>query len=487
MAPRLPLQRRTHGPDTQAGIPFMLRIRWIATALAIAVATAGCLGGRGRDGGAPAGSSTRSGTTAPAADPAIAIRDSLDAFNNRAGYALSFSAENAAGTATIQGDAAYRDGTAVYARAAVGNSSAASGDFNVYLFEPPDLYLRTGDGAWFVQSPWNQGYVPGQLSNIGIEQPFIDYADLAGALSDVTSRGVDDVGGTMAARYRARVALDQVPAFEGTAWKGQSADVDVWIARDTSLPVRLELGAGGPDAFSMTVVFSRFDESVTAPALPASARPLRDAEFPDAACIGDALANCLRAQTAIQGADSCAGLGRRVCLVPLGQISTTLVDNVVAYYRAQYDLTVTVLTPQAIPAEYEDPLRQQIDASRLMDYMGTAFPDDYRDPQVVLIGLTPVDLYDSTSHFRYVFGIKRTAAHPKAVMSSLRMDPQFYSERADDELYYARTRKLLTKFIGFLYYQLPLSSDPSSPMYDSILGPADVDRMREGLPVDGAR
>jgi predicted Zn-dependent protease len=172
-----------------------------------------------------------------------------------------------------------------------------------------------------------------------------------------------------------------------------------------------------------------------------------------------------------------------VCLVPLGQIPPAQVDALVAYYRKQYGLTVTVLTPAAIPASLEDPLRQQIDASGLIDYMGGLFPAAYGDSNAVLIGLTVVDLYDSTSTFRYVFGVKGSVRDPKAVVSTLRMDPRFYSEAQDDELLASRARKLLSKYIGLLYYGLPPSSDPASPMFDSILGPADVDRMKEPLPV----
>jgi predicted Zn-dependent protease len=115
--------------------------------------------------------------------------------------------------------------------------------------------------------------------------------------------------------------------------------------------------------------------------------------------------------------------------------------------------------------------------------MGTLYPAPYRDAHAVLIGLTVVDLYDSTSHFRYVFGVKGNASNPKAVLSTLRMDPRFYSEPADDALLAARARKLLSKYIGLLYYGLSPSSDPTSPMFDSILGPDDVDAMTEPLPV----
>ena len=90
-------------------------------------------------------------------------------------------------------------------------------------------------------------------------------------------------------------------------------------------------------------------------------------------------------------------------------------------------------------------------------------------------------------YFRYLFGLKGTPADPKAVVSPLRMDPQFYSKPADGLLYYSRVRKLVSKYVGLLYFELPSSSTRGSPMYDHILGPSDVDKMTEPLPVKGAR
>jgi predicted Zn-dependent protease len=142
------------------------------------------------------------------------------------------------------------------------------------------------------------------------------------------------------------------------------------------------------------------------------------------------------------------------------------------------------LTPLAVPEEMAEPLRNQVDAASLIGYMGGAFPEAYADPQAVLIGLTPLDIYDSNSHFRYVFGLKGTYADPKAIVSTFRMDPMTYSEPADNDLLLSRSSKLLSKYVGLLYYGLSPSPDPRSPMYDSIMGPDDLDAMGDHLPVE---
>jgi hypothetical protein len=63
------------------------------------------------------------------------------------------------------------------------------------------------------------------------------------------------------------------------------------------------------------------------------------------------------------------------------------------------------------------------------------------------------------------------------------MDPQPYGETADEELFFSRARKLVTKYIGVLCYQLPEDDDPSSPMFHIPSGLDALDRMGEGLGV----
>jgi hypothetical protein len=43
----------------------------------------------------------------------------------------------------------------------------------------------------------------------------------------------------------------------------------------------------------------------------------------------------------------------------------------------------------------------------------------------------------------------------------------------------ARTRKMVTKNIGVLYFQLPMSDDPRSVLYRNIGGAQEFDRMSE--------
>lgn len=416
----------------------------------------------------------------------VDVSTSGERFDAATSYRVRFTIEAPGLDGKIEGEAAYRSHDAVYARTALVRGQPADDALVGYLFLPPDLYLRQGDGSWLVQSPWNQGVRPGEEETIGLQEPIISFKDLSHDLHNIEQRPDENVGGEDFKRYRGNVELSDLPSL-APSQTSRVATTELWIGKDSGLPYKVEIKVSGRDGFFVTIEFADYNEPITPPAAPANARPLRDAQFPDAPCTGSELAACLEAQAGIKGDGSCVGSQRRVCLAPLGRISPDLIDHLVSTYRDQYGLIVTVLPPAAIPMELEDPKRQQVDAARLINYMGELFPDAFRDPQAVLIGITPVDLYNSTSHFRYVFGVKGTPSDPKAVVSASRMNPQFYSEPADDPLFYARTRKLVSKYIGLLYYGLPASSEPTSPMFDSILGPDDVDRMTEPLPVTGAQ
>lgn len=366
------------------------------------------------------------------------------------------------------------------------------------LFIPPDLYLRMPDGRWFVISPWNQGIRPDAVQQFSPDDPIVDYVGITRALHNIKHLPDETIDGEEYMRYAGVVDVAALPPATPSGVAAPSsipsvgtARADLWLHKGSYLPYKLQTSASlaGTDSSVATFEFFDYNRTPILPERPAGARPWRDLQLPEAPCTGARFIACLEAQTQLQslGRDSCDGSSKRICLVPLGQISSTLIQRLADYYRNQYGLTVAVLAPRAVPAELANPLREQVDATALIDYMRKLSGDAASDPQAVLVGLTPVDLYDETSHFRYVFGFKETPADPKAVISTFRMNAETYGEPSNDELLFSRARKLLSKYIGLLFYDLPSSSDPTSPLYNSILGPDDLDRMQEPLPVSTVR
>jgi len=163
-------------------------------------------------------------------------------------------------------------------------------------------------------------------------------------------------------------------------------------------------------------------------------------------------------------------------------VNPELVLNLVRYYRDEYGLEIGVLTPSAVPAGMTNPDREQIDGELLAMYLGTLFPADFVDPNVALIGLTPLDLYAEDRNWYFQLGNATWAPQAHAVVSTYRMHLGTF-RLVDDERVLSRTRKLVTKYLGLMFYDLPLSDDPKSPMYGKILSVPDLDKMQEPLPV----
>jgi predicted Zn-dependent protease len=368
------------------------------------------------------------------------------------------------------------------------------------IFIPPDLYMRPADDTWYVLSPWDQGIPRDELPEFGPDDQIIDYGWISDELSNIEQLPDESIDGEKYLRYAGTIDLDEASpeaASETVALRPfgiteGTLDIDLWLYRKSYLPrkVQVSVPSAADVSNALTGVsfeFLAYNQPLLPPQRPEGARPWRDLEMPEAACAGSGFAQCLELQDQLQpiAQDSCQGSGKRICLVPLGQVSPALVQHLVDYYRDEYGLTITVLDPAAVPSDLADPIREQIDAATLIVYMGGLFYDDYTDPQVVLIGITPVDLYDQESHFRYLFGLKGTPESPQAILSTFRMNPESYGASPDDALLFSRARKLVTKYIGILYYGMPPSDDPQSPLYNSILSVADLDAMQEPLPVPG--
>lgn len=169
---------------------------------------------------------------------------------------------------------------------------------------------------------------------------------------------------------------------------------------------------------------------------------------------------------------------QRVYLVPLGEIFALDYQALVAYYQRQFGVALTVLDPVPLTLAEVDLQRGQLVAEALLARMRAASPDQDREPAALLIGLTEADMYvREVPDWRYAFADRREGRY--AVISSARMDPFNYGGEPDPELLHARVRKMITKTLGLLYFGLPLSDDPRSVLYRSILGLDDLDAVGE--------
>jgi hypothetical protein len=193
----------------------------------------------------------------------------------------------------------------------------------------------------------------------------------------------------------------------------------------------------------------------------------------------------------------CQAPGKRVCVLPVGLVEGALLDQILASFQEKYGLQVQVGPSINLPQgaltggrDSEGHLRQ-VDAGVIVEYMlllqQQAGIRDQALDGLTLIGITSADIYLADSpHFRFVFGQRyeynlgdQISAHA-AIISYNRMDDGL---RGREARIVSRAEKMMSKYVGLYYFDLPSSHNPRSAMYDAIGSVADLDRMSERLPV----
>ena len=167
--------------------------------------------------------------------------------------------------------------------------------------------------------------------------------------------------------------------------------------------------------------------------------------------------------------------GRSVHFAPLGGFPTAQLRDLADFYAERYDIRVEILSSAPIPVAARDEARDQLVGEALVDDFRVTYPEA-ADPARIVIGVTTEDIYLRVRpDWSWAFGV-RVEGH-LAVLSTARMGPAFgpFGERIEA----ARLRKMVTKYIGALYYVLPESTDPRSVLYGNVLSVGDLDAMSE--------
>lgn len=167
----------------------------------------------------------------------------------------------------------------------------------------------------------------------------------------------------------------------------------------------------------------------------------------------------------------------KIYFVPLGEFSSLRMDDLVAYYKQRFGLKIEMLPAVRFENAVVDYGRQQLIAEELIALMKRQYPKIANDPQAFLIGITAVDMYIRQHTWRFAFSRREEGRF--AVVSSARMDPITFGEMPDAELLHRRVRKMISKNIGIMYYQLPQSANRNSVLYGPILDLDDLDTIGE--------
>ena len=146
-------------------------------------------------------------------------------------------------TSKTNGEAAYQAGHTIYSKMSIAVDPPDEQEVNEMLFLPPDLYMRTTDDAWYVQSPWNQGIRPSEVPKYGFDEPIVDYPTIARELSGIERMPDENVdsGETLLA-FGGEEDLD-FPAEAPAGAKGK-VRVEIRLHPDTYLPAAVRTTTG---------------------------------------------------------------------------------------------------------------------------------------------------------------------------------------------------------------------------------------------------
>jgi hypothetical protein len=162
-----------------------------------------------------------------------------------------------------------------------------------------------------------------------------------------------------------------------------------------------------------------------------------------------------------------------VVLVPLGDFPADQANKIATREASDYGLPIRVAGAIPIGASELDSGRGQLVAERLIQSIAAVHPESAG--RTLVIGLTIEDMYIAgRPDWRFAFGLRDGGG--VAIVSSARMG-RFLDPGGE----WSRTTKMVTRSIGFLYYGLAPTHDPTDVLYDNILSLEDLIRIGDHL------
>jgi predicted Zn-dependent protease len=142
-----------------------------------------------------------------------------------------------------------------------------------------------------------------------------------------------------------------------------------------------------------------------------------------------------------------------------------------SYYKEQLDLEIELLPELIVDRGAWNENRRQRSGEGLAEQIRQTVGDE----DAVVIGITGEDNYLRSENWQFAFSYR--ADDRVAVVSYAPMDWRL----ANADVLRRRLRRMVTKDLGVMLYQLAVCDGRTSPMYQSIDGVADLDAMGDDL------
>jgi predicted Zn-dependent protease len=167
-----------------------------------------------------------------------------------------------------------------------------------------------------------------------------------------------------------------------------------------------------------------------------------------------------------------------IYLLPLDGTSTATINRLTDYYKQKFNVKIDTLPIIPVEAQAIDTSRHQLIAEELIETIKRTYQSQLKHPKSIIIGVTADDMYIRQKvDWRFAFSFRNGDRY--AVVAIARMNPVNLGDPPNEALMRTRLRKMITKNIGILFYNLPPNNNPKSVLYSGILGVDELDAIGE--------
>jgi hypothetical protein len=164
-----------------------------------------------------------------------------------------------------------------------------------------------------------------------------------------------------------------------------------------------------------------------------------------------------------------------VWLVPIGEPRRVDLNRLAGDLSLRYHIPVGTVPDVALPVWTIDGSGHRLSSQGLIRLLQQTY---IASGSAVFIGVTDYDMYDSSEDLAHEFSLRAPPA--QGVVSTSSLGASLYS-RLRGHSRYERTRKLVARNIGFLYYHRDVDNDPRSLLRSQMHSVGDIDKLREKL------
>jgi predicted Zn-dependent protease len=184
---------------------------------------------------------------------------------------------------------------------------------------------------------------------------------------------------------------------------------------------------------------------------------------------------CLGKPRQVSKSNNVANLSGKIYFVPLAEFPLTMAQELAAHFRNKFAVAIEVLPSEPLDEAAVDSKRKQLIAEALVSSIKRRNPSQVNEPNSIIIGLTTDDMYIEKYNWNFCFGWRQEGKY--AVISNARM--HFASRSVSPQQIRSRLRKMVTRYIGLLYFRLPQNKEPRSVLYQNVDGLRELDFMGE--------